>query len=98
MDTEQKKERFFLVYQAGIANVFRVTSFNLADYGRDATRLFQGDWISAQNVCRGIGLMGGVVRSAHCNQAGDTTNAKWSEDLSEAPFNPIPLSINCNGL
>lgn len=45
MTTEPIKA--FLVYQGGIANVFRVTALNLADYGRDAVRLYQGDYIAA---------------------------------------------------
>lgn len=42
-----KRRRFFLVYQAGIANVFEVKSLNLANYGRDAKRVYQADFRTA---------------------------------------------------
>ena len=67
-----------LVYQAGLANVFEVASLNLADYGRDALRLRQGDFRSCENFANGLGCAGVVVRSAHCNRAGDVARAPWS--------------------
>lgn len=76
----------FLIYQAGIANVFEVACLNLADYGRDARRLYQGDFRGAEMFARGLGAAGVVVRTAHCNQAGDIIHATWSEGLDSAPF------------
>ena len=86
--------KVFLVYQAGIANVFKVDSFNLADYGREATRLHQGSFDSARYFAQGMGAAGAVVRSAHCNEAGDIARRHWSEEWDSAPFNPSPLTIN----
>lgn len=85
--------RAVLVYQAGIANVFEVESFNMANYGRDARRILQADFRTCENFARGLAYAGWKVASAHCNQAGDITNAQWSEDLETAPFsdrfNPV---------
>lgn len=78
--------RVVLVYQAGICNVFHVTSFNLSDYGRDAVRIYQGDFRTGESICYGLGLAGAVVRTAACNQAGDIARAHWSEDLDSQPF------------
>lgn len=75
-----------LVYQAGIANVFAVESFNQSDYGRDARRLLQGDFRACENFARGLSAAGVAVTTMHCNQAGDITNAHWSTDLDAAPF------------
>lgn len=75
-----------LVYQAGIANVFEVESFNLSDYGRNARRLLQHAFLPCEYFARGLKAAGVTVRVAHCNQAGDITNATWSEDMGEALF------------
>jgi hypothetical protein len=81
-----KMSRAVLVYQAGIANVFAVTSFNLADYGRDAKRLLQADFRSCASFARGLQAAGVNVKVAACNQAGDIIGARWSEDLENQPF------------
>jgi hypothetical protein len=78
--------RAVLVYQAGIANVFHVTSFNLSDFGRDGRRIYQGDFRTAESICYGLGLAGAVVRSAGCNMAGDIASQTWTEDLDSLPF------------
>lgn len=75
-----------LVYQGGIANVFRVKCFNMAPFGRDAVRLMQGAFTECQHFARGMGAAGAVVRSAACNQAGDITNAPWTEYIGDEPF------------
>lgn len=79
-------KRAMLVYQAGIANIFEVKCFNLADFGRDASRRMQADFRTCENIARGLGLAGCIVRTAACNQAGDIINATWSEDLEAQPF------------
>jgi len=85
--------RIVLVYQGGIANVFKVTSFNLSNYGRDAERIMQRDFSACEYFARGCGYGGAIVRTAACNQAGDIVNALWSEDLENQPFsdkfNPV---------
>ena len=88
--------RAVLVYQAGIANVFRVDCFNLSPYGREAERLLQADFRTCEWFARGLAAAGCVVRSVHCNQTGDISNAKWSEDIEPAPFsdNIRPVHIN----
>jgi hypothetical protein len=78
--------RFALVYQGGIANVFQVESFNLADFGRNATRVYQGDFHTAQYMAHGMGMAGAVVMTFACNMAGDIAKQKWSDDLESQPF------------
>jgi hypothetical protein len=75
-----------LVYQAGIANVFKVQSFNLADYGRDAIRLVQGDFESCKWYARGVKKAGWTVKVLGCNMAGDITHMLWTDNLEELPF------------
>jgi cytosine/uracil/thiamine/allantoin permease len=83
---EKRVRRAVLVYQAGIANVFAVESFNMADYGREARRLLQYDFRTCEAFARGLAVAGVLVASAHCNMAGDIARAQWSEDLDAAPF------------
>jgi len=86
-----------LVYQAGIANLFKVDCFNLDKFGRNAQRLYQGDWRSAEMMAHGAGLAGAVVMTAACNMAGDIRDAKWTDDLEAQPwsdqFHPVFYSI-----
>jgi len=88
-----ERKRHFLVYQAGIANVFEVTSFNLADHKRNAERLIQSDFRTCETFCRGLIHAGAIVKTAGCNQAGDIVNSHWTEDLDSLPFsdhfNPV---------
>ena len=88
--------RAALVYQAGLANVFQVDSFNLSDYGREAKRLMQGAFTSCEMVARGLEIGGTIIRSFHCNQAGDITHARWDADLSNAPFRASMAQVNTN--
>ncbi len=85
--------RAMLVYQGEIANVFKVTAFNLADYGRDAARVFQGTFRRAEDFARGMGAAGAIVRTAHCNRAGDISMERWSMDLDDAPFNDLFVPV-----
>jgi hypothetical protein len=81
-----ERRRFFLVYQAGIANIFEVDCANLSGFGRNAKRLYQGDFRTAEAIAEGFGLAGGIVHTAACNNAGDITNDKWTDDLDSQPF------------
>jgi hypothetical protein len=78
--------RFMLVYQVGIANVFKVDCFNLSNFGRNAKRIKQGNFRDCESFCLGIVAMGGVIHTAYCNQAGDIVDSKWQDDLSSTPF------------
>jgi hypothetical protein len=69
-----------LVYQAGIANVFDCT------LTRDRSRIYQGDFRTAEMICYGLGRAGCFVRTYACNQAGDILSASWDTPLSDAPF------------
>ncbi len=92
-------ERAFLVYQAGIANVFSVTAHNLSDYGRDAKRLVQADFRACEAFARGLAAAGVIVHSAACNQAGDIIGAHWTADLGGQPFSESfnPVTANTRG-
>ena len=90
LSTEQQMgyKVYALVYQAGIANVFSIRTANYGTFGREAVRLYQGDFHSAEMFVRGI-LTGddkALAITGHCNMAGDIANQPWSEKLDEAPF------------
>lgn len=92
---ELKIERAMLVYQSGIANVFAVDCFNVRASGRSITRrLFQGSFSGAVMFCHGLGCAGTIVRSAHCNRAGDIAGVDWREDVENAVFSPQNIRIN----
>ena len=82
--TEQR--RFLLVYQAGLANVFEVDSWNLASGQRNSRRLLQADFRACENFAWGIATLGHLVATVGCNQAGDIINAQYTEDLDDLPF------------
>lgn len=80
-------ERAMLVYQGGIANVFAVKSFALKADERDKpVRMMQADFRTCETFIRGMSVAGTIVRSAHCNMAGDIALQDWSPDLDDAPF------------
>ena len=81
-----ERRRFFLVYQGGIANLFEVDCANLSGFGRNAKRLYQGDFRTAEAIATGLGLAGGIIHTAACNNAGDITNDKWTDDLDAQHF------------
>lgn len=91
-----KIEKAVLVYQGGIANVFQVDCLNLGGCSRNAKRLYQGDFLSAANIARGLAMAGTVVRTYACNMAGDISNAVWSEDLDSMPFSDKFIVIHSN--
>lgn len=77
--------KFILVYQAGIANLFKVPSFD--SYTESANkRVFQGAFNTAEAMARGAMLAGAQVRVASCNHAGDIADAVWAQGLSDCPF------------
>lgn len=80
--------KYTLVYQAGIANVFKVDCFNLASFGRNAKRLLQSDFRTCEAFARGIiaGNPRARLVTLACNMAGDIADRKWTDDLNGAPF------------
>lgn len=89
-------KKAMLVYQAGIANVFEVNSFNLSDFGRHARRLIQGTFEQCQCFAAGLGVAGVMVTTAACNMAGDVVNAHWTEDLDNQPFSEHLIRVTLN--
>ncbi len=78
-------DQYALVYQAGIANVFKVDCLNLRSYGREAKRVMQSSHRTCENFIRGLMQAGCTVGVLACNKAGDITNSKW-EDHGSFPF------------
>lgn len=84
-----------LVYQAGIANVFEVSSLTvLAE--RKANLLFQGGFESAKLYAMVAATYGQTVRTAYCNQAGDIANLPWIDTRDDAPFCDMTFPVVCN--
>lgn len=81
-----KVKKAMLVYQAGIANVFAVKSFNLANFGRDAARLIQADFRTCEAFCQELEAAGVTVAVAGCNRAGEIAGEHWTDNLEELPF------------
>jgi hypothetical protein len=81
-----KIERAVLVYQAGIANVFAVDSFNKEDHGRNARRLIQHAFVVCEGVAQGLALAGVKVATMYCNRAGDIAHQPWTTTKEDAPF------------
>jgi hypothetical protein len=77
------KTRLVLVYQAGIANLFRVPSFDTVE---GAERAYEGDFRTAEAMARGAALAGADVRYASCNRAGDIAALEWTRGLADCPF------------
>lgn len=74
---------YFIVYQAGIANVFEVNQRK--PYERK--RLLQSDFRACENFIRGIRAGGKHIRRAWCNEAGDIAGRPWSvAHFDNAPF------------
>ena len=89
----------YLVYQAGIANVFLVDAFNLnADGGKSGgvQRLLQSTFSECEMFVRGMARAGASVRTAYCNQAGDISGSQWFSDLDNAPFSESQHPITAN--
>lgn len=77
-----------LVYQAGIANVFRVENFGLSRTDRgEQKRMLQHAFDACGWYVRGMVDAGAEYRVAVCNMAGDIADREWSYDLESAPWN-----------
>lgn len=76
----------FIVYQGGIANVFKVNQNK--PYNR--TRLMQSAFSACENYCRGLRGAGATVKAAWCNRAGDIANVPWSvTHFDNAPLHDV---------
>jgi hypothetical protein len=80
------KQRYALVYQAGIANVLKVDTFNLLPQFRISERVLQGSFSECEAFCNGLKLAGMRVKTFACNKAGDIADQVWSTNLEEQPF------------
>lgn len=80
---------YALVYQAGIANVFKCQIHPIltnADASR-RQRVLQGDFRQCGNFCLGLREAGCQVIPAWCNKAGDISISLWHfKDFNRAPF------------
>lgn len=89
-----QKRVIFLVYQAGIANVFAAPSNALMDFSK-RVRLLQSDFHSCELFARGMGQAGERVRTRACNMAGDIALQPWSLDLENQPFSDRFSPVTC---
>lgn len=92
----RRTQKAMLVYQAGIANVFTVDSFNLADYGRGAWRICQADFRTCETYATALKFAGFAVKTAGCNVAGDIAKQVWTDDLESLPFNTQFRPVDSN--
>ena len=75
------KHTHYLIYQAGIANVF------VDDAKGKFKRIMQHAFRPCEDFCRGLKYMGATVRVGWCNEAGDIINSAWNfKNLDNAPF------------
>lgn len=80
---------YALVYQSGIANVFKC-QIHPRQTNADSSkrqRVLQGDFRQCGNFCFGLAEMGARIVPAWCNQAGDISALLWNfKDFDQAPF------------
>lgn len=77
--------RYFLVYQAGIANVFK--AYETPDGSYDCfLRIMQDAFQPCENFCRGLIEAKYPVEVWSCNRAGDIANVEWTKGLNDCPF------------
>ena len=81
------KKIYFLVYQAGIANVF-VADVVKKNQFNNHRRIKQDSFNECESFCRGLREAGTTVRVAWLNEAGDITARLWRfSNFVNAPFN-----------
>jgi hypothetical protein len=68
-------QTYALVYQAGIANVFRLRTAGEAEVRE---RVRQDAYAPCEAFCAGLLEAGQTVLVFHSDHAGDVTNAEWS--------------------
>lgn len=81
--------KYVLVYQCGLANVFRELT---------RTRVLQGSFRECEAFARGLGEMGASVRTMYCNRTGDIAalDVCWNTNFDDAPFNDQMQPVNLN--
>lgn len=91
--------KLILVYQAGIANVFQVQKWGFTPAMRGETdRVYQGDFRTAEAMCRGAVYAGAQCVTMACNEAGDISDRIWTHKLAEQPFSDKFRPVFSNGL
>lgn len=75
---------FALVYQTGIANVFKITEVSPTENVRQL--ILQSDFHTAETLVRGAKMAGAKTAVFACNMAGDITNQNWTCNLDSQPF------------
>lgn len=93
----KKIQKFALVYQCGLANVFKVDSFSPTNDKRKAKRIYQGNFTITAAICVGIAFCQNTeVATFSCNQAGDITESEWTLGLDDCPFRDSAMEIYHN--
>ena len=62
---------YSIVYQCGLANVFRL------DSAESRTRVLQGSYTECEAFSRGLVEAGATIHVAHCDRAGDIAEVPW---------------------
>lgn len=89
-------QKFWLIYQYGIANLYRVKDFVPERASREAQRVYQGDFQTAEAMARGAGLAGAIIRSGCCMSAGDASLMNWHLNPAENPFRDCAKPVTMN--
>jgi hypothetical protein len=72
-------ERFALVYQCGIANVFRLDRMAADPRRRGQTRrVMEHAYSPCEWYCLGLARAGARVETYHCDEAGDIAGRPWN--------------------
>jgi hypothetical protein len=74
MASMTKAPEYALVYQCGIANVFRTEPL---------TRVLQQDYRGCEMFAAGLREAGKDVGVYHCDQAGDARNLDWEDGIGK---------------
>jgi hypothetical protein len=72
-----KRQRYVLVYQCGIANVFKVSRFRCNPAERTESRVLQHAFSVCHWFALGLAEAGAKVRTVHCDVAGDCARMQW---------------------
>lgn len=75
-----------LVYQGGIANVFRTGVMVAGKQDYERKRLIQGSFLGCEYFAQGLAVAGVDVVTLYCNEAGDIADRDWYSPLDDAPF------------
>jgi hypothetical protein len=89
--------RFVIVYQCGLANVFKVDRFTRSAEGRNAVRIMQHAYEPCAWFIKGLAHAGHSVRTAHCEKLGDCSEMPWEPGRGEL-WRESRIRVKADGL